>query len=238
MGVLAGPGESGRDLVLARIRGALRGTLALPPAPEGDLPLQADAPDAEALLAEFRREWEALQGQFLRVPREAAVSRLAALLGELKVRRLMAWNEEQLPLPELVPGLQRAGFKWEGGFLPRRNPARRMRLQQLAEVEVGITGAAAAIAQVGALVLPAGPGQGRLASLIAPLHIALITPERVYATFEAWLAARAAAGDLAGMFDDASSLTLVAGPSRTSDIERVLTLGVHGPGEVLVVCLD
>ena len=36
----------------------------------------------------------------------------------------------------------------------------------------------------------------------------------------------------------ASSLNLISGPSRTADIEMTLTIGVHGPGQVIVFCLD
>jgi L-lactate dehydrogenase complex protein LldG len=32
--------------------------------------------------------------------------------------------------------------------------------------------------------------------------------------------------------------TLVTGPSRTADIERVLTVGVQGPGKVLTLFVD
>jgi L-lactate dehydrogenase complex protein LldG len=32
----------------------------------------------------------------------------------------------------------------------------------------------------------------------------------------------------------ASNLTLVTGPSRTGDIEMTLTVGVHGPREMIV----
>jgi L-lactate dehydrogenase complex protein LldG len=36
---------------------------------------------------------------------------------------------------------------------------------------------------------------------------------------------------------EASSAVLITGPSRTADIEMTLTIGVHGPGELIVFCL-
>jgi L-lactate dehydrogenase complex protein LldG len=33
-------------------------------------------------------------------------------------------------------------------------------------------------------------------------------------------------------------LTLVTGPSRTADIERVLTVGVQGPGKIMTLFVD
>jgi len=37
---------------------------------------------------------------------------------------------------------------------------------------------------------------------------------------------------------DTRYLALITGPSRTADIERVLTIGVHGPGRLVVLLVD
>ena len=41
-----------------------------------------------------------------------------------------------------------------------------------------------------------------------------------------------------GRVEPGRSVTLITGPSRTSDVELVLSIGVHGPKELHVIILD
>jgi L-lactate dehydrogenase complex protein LldG len=99
------------------------------------------------------------------------------------------------------------------------------------DADAGITSVDAAVAETGTLALLARPGQGRSISLLPPLHVAVLDARDVVWELQA-LFEKTAGGGLP------SALTLVTGPSRTGDIELVLTVGVHGPGELHLVVID
>ncbi|NJM07312.1 LUD domain-containing protein, partial [Candidatus Gracilibacteria bacterium] len=87
------------------------------------------------------------------------------------------------------------------------------------------------------LLLRHGPGRPRIASLLAPVHIAVVRPTQLVRGLGAALATlRERYGD--ALFRDTSNLTLITGPSRTADIEMTLTLGIHGPRELHVVLVN
>jgi L-lactate dehydrogenase complex protein LldG len=77
--------------------------------------------------------------------------------------------------------------------------------------------------------LISGPGRGRLASLLPPVHIALLPGQKLYPSLPAFLAANPTATKTG------SNLVLITGASRTADIEMTLSIGVHGPGEIHVI---
>jgi L-lactate dehydrogenase complex protein LldF len=182
---------------------------------------QAQSIETDALVERFAQELRDLGGGFERCEIGALTGQLLAFLKERQAETIQAWDAGQLP-DGLLEALQQAGIR----VCNEPDP----------EVRVGLTGAPAALADTGSLVLPAGSGRPLSTSLLPEVHIALLRPEAIYPS-------------LAQSFDDpafaslrqpgkASSVVLITGPSRTADIEMTLTIGVHGPGEVQVFCVD
>lgn len=101
-----------------------------------------------------------------------------------------------------------------------------------AEAVVGITGAEYAMADTGALVVFAGSEEARLLSLLPVAHITVLRTERVLTSLDELFTLVPDPGAVS------SSMVLIGGPSRTADIEQILTLGVHGPREIHLVLLD
>ncbi len=97
---------------------------------------------------------------------------------------------------------------------------------QLARCDLGVTGADAVLPQTGTLVLRSSAEQLPVVSLLPRVHLAIFRPAALCA-------------DLSQAFEqlkDDKHFVLISGPSRTTDIEKVLTLGVHGPKSLYVWC--
>jgi len=130
-------------------------------------------------------------------------------------RSVLAWDPNRLPydIASLVP-------RCATGASPR---------DVQAAAHIGITGCDGAIAETGSLVLLSGSGKPRTASLLPPVHLAVVRRSDIRATMGEFFRERA--HDIAA----SACCTFITGPSRTADIELTLTLGVHGPGQVIVI---
>jgi L-lactate dehydrogenase complex protein LldF len=116
--------------------------------------------------------------------------------------------------------------------------ARQMLRQCFVEADIGLSGANIAIAESGTLVLVSNEGNARLVTTLPPVHIALVGYEKLVETLEdatsiLKVLARSATGQ-----KQTAYVSFITGPSRTTDIEKTLTLGVHGPTEVHIIFVD
>jgi L-lactate dehydrogenase complex protein LldG len=164
---------------------------------------------------------------------DAALTQVIAILRDAGADCVLAWAESELPVPGVYEKLHAHDMTTVEA---RVNTAteRQATLAGLDAVPACITGADAAVAESGSFALVSGPGRGRLASLLPPVHIALLRDSRVVRSLPDAL--DLLARDFGpSLFQDRSNLVFVSGPSRTADIELSLTLGVHGPRAVHVV---
>jgi L-lactate dehydrogenase complex protein LldG len=229
-----------RDRMLARIRASLgknRDLLLAEAARARSAPPAFVHPPQDDLPAQFAAELARLEGHPHRCPGdEAAIEVIRDILTQHAATSVIAWDLDQIGLPGLDALLGQLGVRVLGGQVAHTGGDRAARLQALEPALVCISGADAGIAESGTLLLRSGAGRGRLASLLAPVHIAVLrAPQLVRGLGEALAAVQARSPDL---FADSSNLTLITGPSRTADIELTLTLGVHGPREIHVVLID
>jgi len=230
-----------RARMLANIRASLstsRAMLAAEAAGTVDTPPPFVHPPQDDLAEQFATELARLAGQLHRCADDrAALAEIRTILQQQAAAQIIAWDRSEIGLPGLDELLDELGVRVLDGQIAERGEQRLAYLQALEPAPICISGADAAIAESGTLLLRSRPGRGRLASLLAPTHIAVLRRAQIVRGLGVALA-QLQERHGPDIFADSSNLTLITGPSRTGDIEQTLTLGVHGPREIHVVLID
>lgn len=181
--------------------------------------------ESSAIIESFKSHAEAVSAQVQRVAtKELALQWIVGLLHQEGVDDKpnchavcaacpLIGPAERRKLEDAVPGLK---------FNVTRELA--------AEAKVGISQMDWGLADTGTLVQDATNVDKRLVSTLPPLHVAIIPTAALLP-------------DLAAVFEridprKSAYLSFITGPSRTADIERVLTIGVHGPERLVIILVD
>lgn len=206
--------------MLSRIRGALRDVRAT-----GEVPSEVVVPrgygherTSDDLVGWFCERAGDYRATVRRVPAAELAARVAASLAEVAVRRLA--------VPPGLPSDWLAALATGDVEVLRDEPP--LSIAALDSAGGVLTGCSVAIAETGTVILDGSPGQGRRALTLVPdYHLCVVMASAVVGGVPEGLA----------RVDPRRPLTLVSGPSATSDIELDRVEGVHGPRtlELLVV---
>jgi len=99
-----------------------------------------------------------------------------------------------------------------------------------AEAGIGISQMQWALADTGTLVQDSSAIEQRLVSSLTTTHIALVPTSGLLPDMPELLTRIHP--------KDSGYIAMITGASRTADIERVLTIGVHGPERLIIVFVD
>ena len=177
------------------------------------------------LLAAFRERAGPLGVRVERVPDvQGLAGFIASLVAELGAPAVLIAGELRDAAPTLTRALDAAGVAWSQPVDPGATR----------DAPLGVSLAQLAIAETGSVLLAEPSLDDRaIGLLVATQLVVCLTAALVPSLADAAPALRGVALQPGGGY-----ATLVTGPSRTADIERVLTVGVQGPARVVVLFVD
>ena len=169
------------------------------------------------MIESFKDHLEALSGEFFMVPdiKEAAAV-CQSLTGDLH----KGFRQEV----ELVDALIS-----EMGNPETISPADGLTNAAMADSDFAVTVCDYLIARTGSIMLRCTSAGGRRLSVLPPFHIVIARQSQLRPSMDACLT------DIPE--DDWSYTTIITGPARTADIEKILVLGAHGPKRLAVICI-
>ena len=170
------------------------------------IPAIAQTASSEERLRQFMAEAEAAQASVAVLPKFSDLP--AALAGELRGRNLG-------PAVRVGAEAAFAELDWTGLDVSE-GPGRIREPATLSRAFAGI-------AEIGAVMLLSGPGNPVTLSFLGETHFVVLRAAEIEAGMEgAWARLRTSG-------HEPRTVNMVAGPSRTGDIEQTLELGAHGP---------
>ncbi|MBI4761635.1 MAG: LUD domain-containing protein [Chloroflexota bacterium] len=172
---------------------------------------------------QFIEELTKVSGQVIRAGKEEVTNKVIEFLQDRGIRHI---HLEPNVLNEDV--LQQAGIivsrKQDAGIRAGVTPHVSFRYSETC----GVTKALCGLADTGSVLEADGEGDKLFASLLPSIHLVILDASDIYPSLK----------DALPLTRSTKSAVFITGPSRTGDIEMSHTIGVHGPGEVVVFLVD
>ena len=192
----------------------------MPPMPATVPEVRSRLLDPDDLPGSFERAAKAVSAEAHRVAgRPGAAELVAELVERYPVRRAVVSIEPEAAA--VADELRALAVEVEP-----------LSIEAAARADLGVTSATYGLATTGTIVQESAVAGGRTASLCLPCTSACSPPHGSWPSTSAVLRTLGAPGRLP------SNLVLITGPSRSGDIEQIITLGVHGPTALHIVLLE
>lgn len=215
--------SSAREAILGRVRKALATPMPAPhwSAPTGKPEPLFALPAPGELWSRFKEEFAVVMGEVLEpADRASAQALLANWMKEKGLKTLVAADH---PLVRaLVPA--DADVVWAGADSKTN--------KDWGEIDLGVTPCECLVAVSGSILVSAGLS-GRAPSVLPPTHLVIATKDQLVTDLSVAL------DKLRSKYGAnlPSTFSVVTGPSRTADIEKILVLGAHGPKRLTLLML-
>lgn len=211
---------SSRDVVLGRVREALADVDETPEASPVDWTYGSPTPMDEPVLDRFVERVEDYRAVVERCSAEDVPARIGAALS--------AYGASSVILPD---GLDSSWRSELGTVRPVADES--LTALQLNEIDAVVTACAVGVAETGTIILDHGADQGRRAlSLVPDVHVCVVLAEQVVSDVPE------AVARLSDAAAQRRPMTMISGPSATSDIELSRVEGVHGPRTLHVIVAE
>ena len=209
-----------RSVILKRIKVGLRKPASYPESPLPTSPFPNIPPDD--LVTRLERELRALRADFFSARNhEEAAAWIKQITDQHELRRVVISPQAaSLGISSSISAHVLSGENDCG--------------KNLADAELAITGCDCLLAFTGSVVLTTHTGFGRALSVLPPAHLVVARRSQVVANlYDAYRLLYTHYGR-----SWPSMITVITGPSRTADIEKIIVLGAHGPKKLFILLLD
>jgi L-lactate dehydrogenase complex protein LldG len=183
-----------------------------------------DYPNKELLVDMFVSKFKALSGEihFVKNMEEASLQ-LDLIIYSLENKNCITFSSE------LINKLFSYNAKISQYFKILSNEY--LDSNSFASYSASLTTADILIARTGSIIINSLDGGGRRVSVLPPIHIVVAETTQIVSSLDEIFNNEFVSADW-------SYATIISGPSRTSDIEKQLVLGAHGPKRLILILIQ
>ncbi len=213
-----------KDIILNKLKNNDAANRVSIPPTINDKEIFKDYPDINSKTGLFVKRFKALSGE-LHIAKniEEASSQLESIVSSLNEKKCITFSSEFIKNAlSHIPNSSKHFKVLENEFLESEN---------FATYTAGLTTADFLIARTGSILINSLSAGGRRLSVLPPIHIVLAETNQIIPSLDEIFKS-----DFTSI--DWSYATIISGPSRTSDIEKQLVLGAHGPKRLIVILIE